>query len=166
MLALRDGKARWVERAVAQGLIRRALRRLDGTTQYAFIAERTVIKSGHESLRIDGKHTLPIDNDDRRRVTRFMHAFAAEQADAKFFRLLDVARRIAGTGSLGLERFTILLNGGGTRSKRFLLDLKFAPASALASYVRTAQPKWGSEAARVVNVQQRAQAIAPAFLQR
>ena len=85
--------------------------------------------------------------------------------DPKFFKLIDVARRIAGTGSLGLERYTILVNGGGTRSKRVLLDLKFAPASALAPYVGAKQPKWGSEAARVVSVQRRAQAIAPAFLQ-
>jgi len=59
----------------------------------------------------------------------------------------------------------MLVNGGGTRAKRVLLDLKVAPASALADYVRTEQPKWGSDAVRVVSVQRWAQAIAPALLQ-
>jgi len=79
--------------------------------------------------------------------------------------MIDVARRIAGTGSLGLERYTILVNGRGTPSGHFLLDLKFAPVSALARYVRTKQPRWDNEAVRVVAVQRRMQAIAPALLQ-
>jgi uncharacterized protein (DUF2252 family) len=46
--------------------------------------------------------------------------------------MIDVARRIAGTGSLGLERYCILINGRGTPAGHFLLDLKFAPKSAFA----------------------------------
>lgn len=46
----------------------------------------------------------------------------------------------------------------------FLLDLKFAPGSVLTPYMSTAQPKWRTEADRVVAVQKRVQAISPAFL--
>ncbi len=33
--------------------------------------------------------------------------YAALQANPKFYEVLDVARRIAGTGSLGVERYAI-----------------------------------------------------------
>jgi uncharacterized protein (DUF2252 family) len=76
-----------------------------------------------------------------------------------------VARRIAGTGSLGLERYVILVRGRRDPDENFLLDLKWQPGSALAPYVPEPQPTWQHEAERVVAIQQRMQAIAPAFLQ-
>jgi uncharacterized protein (DUF2252 family) len=163
--ALRDGKARWIERATAQGLIKTALHGLETRTRLAFITKRTTSKSGRLALRIDGTHTLSISDADRKRVQRFMHDFAARQPFPKFFKMIDVARRIAGTGSLGLERYTILINGRGTLAGHFLLDLKYAPGSALAGYVKAKQPRWDTEARRVVAVQRRMQAIVPALLQ-
>jgi uncharacterized protein (DUF2252 family) len=163
-LALRDGKALWIERTIAQGLIGDVLQALQARTRLAFIKARTKPRSGGRALRIDGKHTLAIAAADRERVQRFMRKFAKAQRDPAFFEVLDVARRIAGTGSLGLERYTVLVHGRGGPEGHFLLDLKFAPASALAPYVRARQPRWDNEAVRVVDVQRRMQAIAPALL--
>jgi uncharacterized protein (DUF2252 family) len=161
--ALRDGKARWIERAVARGLVRSAFHRVERVTPRAFIADRTV-RAGTR-LKIDGKHTLPIASRDRDAVTRFMRSFAQTQPSARFFKLLDVARRIAGTGSLGVARYTILIDGRGTPGGRFLLDLKEAMPSALDRYVQAKQPKWKDQAVRIVEVQRRMQAVAPALLQ-
>jgi uncharacterized protein (DUF2252 family) len=163
-LALRDGKARWIERGTAQGLIGAVLAGLEKRTQRAFITKRTVAKAGKIKLRIDGTHTLAIGDRDRKCVKRFMRAFAAKQANPMFFKVLDVARRVAGTGSLGLPRYTVLVDGQGAPAEHLLLDLKFAPPSALARYVKTEQPQWDSEAVRVVEVERRMQAIAPALL--
>jgi uncharacterized protein (DUF2252 family) len=163
--ALRDGKARWIERDLARGLIKSAFNRLDRKTPSDFIRDRTVRGSGATQLLIDKEHTLPISHQERQRVREFMRAFAQEQKDPLFFRELDVARRIAGTGSLGVERYTILIDGGKTPATRFLLDLKAATPSALAPYAPTRQPRWKSEAHRVVKIQRRAQAISPALLQ-
>src|SRR5262249_22822273 len=116
-------------------------------------------------LRLDGKRALPVDDEDRTKVEGFMRRFAAAQADPAFFQVRDVARRIAGTGSLGLERYVILVRGRSDPDENFLLDLKWEPGSALAPYVPDPQPAWQYEAARVVAIQQRVQAIAPAFLQ-
>jgi uncharacterized protein (DUF2252 family) len=129
-----------------------------------FIARRTVGGAGKE-LDVGGKHALPIGKRDRRRIEAFMRSFAERQAWPAYFAVLDVARRVAGTGSLGIERYTILVRGGGALSTRFVLDLKAAVASALEPYVDARQPRWESEADRVVEVQRRVQAIAPALLQ-
>jgi uncharacterized protein (DUF2252 family) len=82
--------------------------------------------------------------------------------------VLDVARRIAGTGSLGVDRYVILVEGKGSPDGNYLLDLKEAKPSAQMpqlSRLHIKQPQWADEAARVVGVQQRMQAVNHAFLQ-
>lgn len=162
--ALVDGKARWVERATADGMVRDLLRDLRLRERAAFLDRRTDMRKGKRRLRLDGVKALPVSAAERERVTRFMAEYATTRPNPDFFRVLDVARRIAGTGSLGLERYAILVRGRGSPAGNFLLDLKLAPPSALAPYVPLAQPRWRSEAERVVAVQNRVQAIAPAFL--
>lgn len=163
-LALHDGKARWVERATAKGMVRELLESLVGRQRRTFLDERTNPKGDRRRLRLDGKRTLPIEPAKRRRVERFMRHFAETQPDPRFFRVLDVARRIAGTGSLGLERYVVLVRGRGSPNGNFLLDLKYQPGSALGPFLSTPQPRWANEAERVVAVQRRVQAIAPALL--
>jgi uncharacterized protein (DUF2252 family) len=162
--ALIEGKARWVERATATGMVRDLLRGLRDRTRPAFLDHRTDIKAGRRKLRLNGINALPADDAEREQVTACIAEYAETQNTPKFFKVLDVARRIAGTGSLGLERYVILVRGRGGIDGNFLLDLKYTPGSALAPYVKKKQPEWGSEAERVVSIQKRVQAISPAFL--
>ncbi|HEY5139103.1 MAG TPA: DUF2252 family protein, partial [Methylococcales bacterium] len=60
--------------------------------------------------------------------------------------------------------YVILVEGKGFSSGNYLLDLKYEPGSALAPYLTLPQPKWATEAERVVNIQRRVQAVSPAFL--
>jgi uncharacterized protein (DUF2252 family) len=94
-----------------------------------------------------------------------MVGFAKSQPDPGFFKVLDVARRVAGTGSLGLDRYVILINGRGTPDGNFLLDLKQALPSSLLPALKLVQPRWATQAHRVVAVQRRMQAVSMAFLQ-
>ena len=76
--------------------------------------------------------------------------------------MLDVARRIAGTASLGLERYVALTSGGPIEGTA-LIDVKAVvrPESVIAG---TNAGAWRDEASRVVAVQTLAQAVAPADL--
>ena len=163
--ALADGKARWVERATASGMVKDLLRKLRKRRRAVFLDSRTKRQGQKRRLRLDGKRALPVTDEDRAKVEVFMRCFAAAQDDPAFFQVLDVARRIAGIGSLGIERYVILVHGRSDPDENFLLDLKWEPGSALAPYVPAPQPVWQHEAERVVAIQQRVQAIAPAFLQ-
>lgn len=158
------GKARWLERATARGMIKALMRDIRTRSRPAFLDRRTDIRNGKRRLRLDGIRALPVDDAERARVTAMMERYAATQADHKFFKVLDVARRIAGTGSLGLERYVVLLRGRGGVDGNFLLDIKNAPPSALAPVLPCPQPAWESEARRIVDIQRRVQAITPAFL--
>jgi uncharacterized protein (DUF2252 family) len=95
-----------------------------------------------------------------------MEEFANTQHNPTFFKVLDIARRIAGTGSLGLERYVILVRGRGGPDGNFLLDLKYQLPSSLAPFVHIKQPLWTCEAQRVASIQRRAQAIPRRFCRR
>ena len=162
--ALSDGKARWVERATATGMVRTLLRRVGRRTRAALIADHTVVKKGRRVIRLN-RHALPATADQRRTVTRELDQFAKAQSDPRFFRVLDVARRASGLGSLGVDRYLILVRGDRAGGGNVLLDAKQVVQSSLAAAVKLSQPKWKSEAERVVAVQRRMQAVSPALLQ-
>ena len=163
--ALAGGKAYWIERETAQGLVRELLDSLQSRQRADFLDSRTRTIGGKRRLLVDGRKALPVTAAQRQSVTSFMQQFAMTQADPGFHEVLDVARRIAGTGSLGLARYIILVRGKGSPDRNYLLDLKLAQPCALAPRLKLAQPVWASEAHRVVELQRRIQAVPMAFLQ-
>jgi len=162
--ALRLGKPGWVERDTARGMVRSLLKRVRSRTRAELLAERTVFRQGRRRIRTDGRHANPATRDMRHAVTTALQAFGARQSDPRYYKVVDVARRIAGTGSLGLERFVVLVRGSGVADGHVLLDVKQAAPSALIPSLRTPQPTWRNEADRVVTIQQRVQAVSPALL--
>jgi len=162
--ALAEGKARWAERETAAGMVRDLLDGLRSRTQVQLLKKFTANAKGTRTIRY-GKRALPASKPERQKVTRFMETFATTQPAPRFFKVRDVARRIAGTGSLGVERYVILVEGRGSPDRNVLLDLKAARPSALEPYATAPQPKWRTPAERVVSIQQRLQAASPALLQ-
>ncbi|MFM9928021.1 DUF2252 family protein [Variovorax sp. H27-G14] len=162
--ALAQGQARWVERDTATGLVQALLDTLKGRSRPAFLDHRTDRKGHGRVIRCDGKRALKADDAARAHVTQLIDTFAAAQDKPGFFKVLDVARRIAGTGSLGVARYIVLVEGKGSPDGNYLLDLKEALPSALAPHLKLAQPAWPSQAHRVVGLQRRMQAVSMAFL--
>lgn len=162
--ALANGKARWVERETAEGMIKHLLDSLRNRQRPQFLDSRTERKGKRRQIRLDGKKALPVSDKQRNKVTAFMESFAAAQPNPQFYKVLDVARRIAGTGSLGVERYIILVEGKGSPDRNYLLDLKQALPSSLTPHLSIKQPRWQTEAHRVVALQQRMQAVPMAFL--
>ena len=162
--SLASGKAYWVERETAQGLVRELLDGLRERKRASFLDSRTFVKRGRRMLLTDGGKALPVDSAQRAAVESFMQEFADSQPQPAFYRVLDVARRVAGTGSLGVDRFAILVQGKGSPEGNYLLDLKQAMPSSLVPHLKLAQPRWKSEAHRVVELQGRQQAVSMAFL--
>ena len=159
------GKAYWVESETAQGVIKKLLIALKDRRRADFLKTRTVLKGKKRTLKVDGKKALPVTDVQRQAVIDFMAGFAQTQSQPAFFKVLDVARRIAGTGSLGVDRYAILVAGKGAPDGHYLLDLKQALESSVATHFPSLQPKWRSQAHRVVEIQERMQAVPMALLQ-
>jgi uncharacterized protein (DUF2252 family) len=163
-VALATGKARWVERETATGMVRELLDAVRGRKRKTLLNERTKLKGGRRRIRVDGVKALAASRDDKARVTRAIEALGARLDNRKFYRVLDVARRVAGCGSLGLERWIVLVEGKGSPRGNFLLDLKAARSPASAGHSPYTQPRWTTDAQRIVAVQGRVQAVSPALL--
>jgi uncharacterized protein (DUF2252 family) len=161
------GKPQWVERETSTGLVNELLTNLLGRDRAAFLDKRTIRKAHRRTLIVDGVKALPASDTQKKRVTDFMAGYALTQSNPKFFDVLDIGCRIAGTGSLGVERFVVLVEGKGSPDGNYLLDIKEARPSALAPHLarlKITQPDWPDEAIRVVSIQNRMQAVGHALL--
>lgn len=163
--ALEFGKSYWIESETARGVIGRLLTGLRDRQRAQFLATRTVLSGKRRTLKVDGKKALPVSDVNRAAVELVLSRFATTQSRPEFFDVIDVARRIAGTGSLGVDRYAILVRGKGTPNGHYLIDLKQALASSVGAHFAVIQPKWKSEANRIVEIQQRVQAVSMALLQ-
>jgi uncharacterized protein (DUF2252 family) len=141
VLSISDGKPRWVERSLAQGVFRALLRRAINRTRRELLARFTKRKDGERCIRNDGIRSLRIGTAERPRLKRLLAKFAVPGLGRPFFKLRDASRRIAGCGSLGLARYILLVNGRGSPDQNFALDLKFAAPSAVADWLAQPQPR-------------------------
>jgi uncharacterized protein (DUF2252 family) len=167
---LASGKAGAMERETAVGCVGDLLHAVQQRSRRTFLNERTTLsKAQTRSIVTDGgKRYRPISENVAQRVTQCIENFGAGLGKEDFFKVIDVKQRIAGTGSLGVKRFAVLIEGNGSPHKNYLLDLKEATPSSVEPFVgkysSVLQPVWSNEAVRVVEIQHRMQFSTPALL--
>jgi uncharacterized protein (DUF2252 family) len=167
---LAKGQIRSVEKETAKGLVKDLLESLNKRDRQKFVAGYIQEKKGIRRFIVDNKRIAEATAEQQQKVIKLIGDWhKSTQQDAGFYQVLDVQRRIAGTGSLGLERYIILVEGKGSPNGNYLLDLKLTPQSSLEPYLgklpQPHQPQWASQAARVVAIQQRVQGTPPALLE-
>lgn len=163
-VTLSHGYIRLLEQETATGIIHRLLRTVKHRKRRSFLKSRVLYKKHTTKLCTTNPRIRKADKDTKVRISDAINSWAGTQPNPGFFNVLDVAHRLAGTGSLGIERFTILVSGPGKPGKEYLLDLKRALPSTLQPRVAANQPLWPSEATRIVEVQKRIRAASPALL--
>jgi len=161
---LEHGYIRTLEKQTARGVIKRFLKNVSQRKRKSFLKTRVYKKSNRYKLIIGKPHTLPLTDSKKEEVTEHINKWAKQKHDSEFYKVHDVAFRIAGTSSLGLERYVILIEGRGLPDGGFLLDLKETTPSYAAKYISVKQPHWKDEAQRLVEVQKRILSAPPALL--
>jgi uncharacterized protein (DUF2252 family) len=162
--SLVDGKARWVDLQNSTGLVKKVIEGERKRGRKRFLDSRTVLKDDRRQILIRDEKTRPINDEQKSTIATYLEKYAEQQDNPKFYKFIDAAWRIAGTGSLGLERYIVLVEGDGSPDRNFLIDIKQAQKPSLTNYLKFPQPKWMTEAHRVVSLQKRCQAIAIACL--
>ncbi len=163
---LRAGKPRWIERETARGIVSRLLSQVGRRGRPELLDHYSKVTRHGKTRKLvpDGEHILPVTDTERERAASIIGAVSNASPEPGFFNVIDVARRVAGTGSLGVERFVVLVEGRGSPDRNLLIDVKQQVASSLAAWSPLAQRDWPSEGDRVCAVQHRAQAVSPALL--
>lgn len=154
---LLTGKPQHIEPEVAHGVIATLLGNVQARRRKEFLASRLV----RGKLRIREGRTFALDAATKKRVRRIFQAWARRRPDPRFYRIKDICGRIAGNGSLGVERFVVLVQG---RKLPVLMDMKQAVPSAPQQWVGVRPPRWANEAERVATVQNFMQYVPVAHL--
>lgn len=155
---------RTLEEEEVSGFVEDLRLQVKNRNRKAFLEAHTTLSGEKRTLRLDGKHLTPVTGTERTEATAAVERLAAMEPDPGFFKVLDVAHRIAGVGSLGVERYVLLVEGKGSPDQNYLLDVKQELPSSLSPFLQLSQPQWVNQAERVVSIQQWAQVMPPALL--
>jgi len=158
---LQNGKAFMLEAAVAHGEFKKYFEHLDTFDREAFIAKRTYKHKGALLLKPDNEHFLPLDDSRKAKIYEGL-APLLDTSRFQHFVFEDAAFRVAGTGSLGLERYCVLCYSK-KKGKRYLIDVKEARRSCWSGLLKIKQPRFKNEADRVNTTGYLMEYNAPAF---
>ncbi len=147
----------------AQGIVKSLLKDLHKRNRIELLDDRTKLIKDRRQLKCDNEKILTITPQKYQQIARSIDSWARLQANPDFFEILDIGFRVAGTGSLGLDRYLILVVGKGSPDNNYLLDFKQQPISVLQPYL-SKQPQWQNQAMRVMTVQNLVQSAPPTLL--
>ncbi len=156
---LAEGKAYSIEKETSPPLIQEFFEKAEKQREKELIKARVDTKK--EELKIIKQKTLPLSKDLFQQLKLSLSEYLKEQYG--FLKVKDIAFRIAGTGSLGIKRYVVLVEDKRQERLR-LLDVKQAMPSSLSPYLTAAQPSWASEAERIVSIQTLMQYAKPRFM--
>jgi uncharacterized protein (DUF2252 family) len=156
------GKPRYIEAKIARGIVRDFLERISERT-LAELLDGRVSKKGRElRLCIDGGRHLKLESELKDKLRDFIDGWIRNNHPK--YRCLDIAFRIAGTGSVGVKRYVFLLKHLEKEKNYLMIDMKQATPSSLEKFAPVKQPRWLNEGERMVSVQQYMQNVCPALL--
>jgi len=125
-------------------------RLLDGHTDRLKNGTRRIVRCKSRHPEIDPKRAA--------QVAGAVQSYGERTRQPEAYRVLDVTGRVAGVGSLGLERFLVLVAGGGSVETNRLLDVKETRPSAWLGHLGRTADTGAGEAERVVRAQRTLQA--------
>ena len=158
---LKKGKPVDIERETARGLIKKLVNKVAERKEADLVKKRTDEENPGKLLINDRLFALP--RLEKKAVLGAFNNWLTDNAH-EHLQAIDAGFRIAGTGSIGVKRYLLLMESTHNRSKKILIDIKQALPSALTASINVPQPVWPGEAARIIGVQEMVQHVSPAFL--
>jgi uncharacterized protein (DUF2252 family) len=156
---LRSGKASYIERDTAKGVIKKLIKQVMKREDNALIKERSTKSRGGRTLKF-GDKLLALEEPFRGEILQGFQDWRLKMG--KKGQVVDVGFRLAGIGSVGTHRYLFLLKMG--KSKYKLLDAKRAFASSLMRWTEVPQPNWTDQADRIISVETMMQQSTPSLL--
>ena len=148
----------------APPVVRTIIAAADDSSRAPWLEKRVESVGGQRHFKNSDKYQRVTDDGVRAAIVAGVREFGGSCVDrptevAGWPRVLDVASRIAGTGSLGRFRWAVLIDGkSGKVGKERILELKESLPSSLAPN------DTGDPAQQVIAQQRRLQGASPAFL--
>ncbi len=160
---LQQGKGMTVETATGNGLIKTLLEKVETRKESKLLKQRTSKAYGYSRLQIDNLKSFAIHSSTKEEVLNAVKQLLKSKTSNRKWKALDAVYRVAGTGSIGIERYAVLVQDVIT-SKKLILDVKEAMNSSLQDYTGIHQPKWKNNGDRIIKIQTRMQFVCPSWL--
>ncbi|GHO99922.1 hypothetical protein KSF_099700 [Reticulibacter mediterranei] len=160
------GRVQTLDRATTSGVVQTLLERVEQRTRKHMLEKHVLLTPGHVRLKPHkGKEAVEhVSAQEKEAVEGCVKQWSKHQPHPPFFRVLDLAHRVVGTGSLGIPRYVLLIEGKGAPDGYYLLDVKEARRSSVPSRLRCGSPNWATQAERMVQVRTWSQDAPPALL--
>jgi len=162
---LSAGKAMMMEKEVAHGSLKKYFEQLEKRNRTAFVAKKTLKTKAGLTIKTDGIAYIEISEAEKKSVKTALARLLKKDKHFSELKILDVAFRVAGTGSLGLERY-VLLCYNKNRDKYYFLDVKESRRSCFATNVKTKQPHFANEAERTIYAEWVMQFCTPGYIEK
>lgn len=162
---LKAGKAYYIDPRTADGVVRTFLDNAALRKAKEIIRKNADGKDKQLLIKINNQTHFKLEKKLKGDLLSHMTQWLAKTDFlANKYVVKDAVFRVAGTGSIGLKRYMLLLQSTKNRNKLLLIDLKQATKSSLAPFNKVSQPKWTSEAERIASTKYHMQNISPALL--
>lgn len=163
---LKRGKAVSIETRNANGIVGDFLNKVAKRRQRDLLRKRTSRRHNKLEILMDHQKHLTLPEGQKEQLMHHVQEWIKTDERSPYnYKVTDAIFRIAGTGSLGLHRYVMLLKSSNHSGEKYLLiDMKESAPSSLLPYLTVPQPVWESEAERVVSIQTRMQDRSPALL--
>ncbi|WP_131539371.1 DUF2252 domain-containing protein [Pedobacter nototheniae] len=162
---LNTGKEVDFDPRTSKGIVRDFLSSAEKSSYTNLLKKRTYKKGSKLVLDIKDERHFKLKKTKREELKNMMTTWLAENNDSPYnYKVKDVVYRLAGTGSIGQKRYLFLLKSIRLKQEYLLLDMKEAYPSSLIPFIKTKQPKWDSEANRIITVQKRMQHVSSSLL--
>jgi uncharacterized protein (DUF2252 family) len=163
---LLSGKADYIEATMASGIICDFLTGVAKRKQRIILDKKASLQKKRVQMITDNPKHFKLPRETKRALMDHVTSWLKVDEHSPYnYKVVDAVFRLAGTGSIGVERYAFLLKSvNETGFKYILLDMKEAVPSSLVLYADSPQPDWQSEADRVISAQRRMQNRCPALL--
>ncbi|MEO6313837.1 MAG: DUF2252 family protein [Chitinophagaceae bacterium] len=163
---LAAGRPDYIEPQTAKGIVQEFLTAVSKRKQKEILEKRTELKKKKLEVLSDDPRHFSLTKDLKEALFQHITDWLKNNGDSPYnYKVTDAVFRFAGTGSLGLKRYAMLLKSLNENGEKYiLLDMKQSTPSSLIPYTSIQQPLWKSESERIVTVQHIMQNRAPALL--
>ena len=163
---LKNSKPDYIEAATSAGIIQDFLVAVGTRRQKDLLTKKTFQSKSRLKILLDNPKHFRLDEVFKAELCGHVDAWLKNDDNSPYnYKVIDAIFRLAGTGSVGVDRYAFLLKTlNKTGEKYLLLEMKEAVSSSLLPWLQVEQPPWESEAHRVISVQKRMQNRCPALL--
>jgi uncharacterized protein (DUF2252 family) len=164
---LASAKAISIDPRIAQGILCDFLTSASKQKEKDVLKKRTVSKKKKIMLSLEDERHFKLDKELRKALKVHINKWVATSSDGPYnYEVISTVFRLAGTGSVGVKRYLVLLKSTNTKNKYLLLDMKQSRPSSVEPFVQVQQLAWQNEAERIAAIQRRMQNVPSALLSR